>query len=514
MKKRYTDILDIKAEFKELPDQYLEAQWFNTIQSCTYYLTKNNTKTKIKINLGEMQIKPNGKMMEENFKEELSSCLTSQGITDNKEEGNRIFEHIKNYAIDQRKTNLAVAQERNRRNQSLNRERIFYNDKFKENGKRDRRAFKKKPQYIEECRKSLLKADSDKLLKEIEAGIKPFSQYEETQLLTPHITKFFHNLSAKYYCQNSDQKKLTDQKRIQFLKVLLSFIVPNDEELDNKPFFTQLLALRPERLAALAYQTKSNVDLLFELENFLEAKKSLKKMLANHISELDSSDPRHKLFEESGDDIIQKFIEDKQKLIKRKSEIKDNFLTEQINSSLKKILKEFPTNNEKKPEKKAPLVPLWKYFKNLITYNRKFKKSKNERAEKAKAEAAKAAVDAAAKAAVATAAAAATAAAVAEAAVRAAENVAEVTPSEATSYTSESEPESGAPELKAEIAKSFASDVYDNLAAKTETEAEAKAAEIEMSIREKAGLISKKIEGNPIEKEKAESVEEVPTKKN
>ena len=40
------------------------------------------------------------------------------------------------------------------------------------------------------------------------------------------------------------------------------------------------------------------------------------------------------------------------------------------------------------------------------------------------------------------------------------------------------------------------------------------AAEIEMAIREKAGLISKKIEGNPIEKEKAESPEEVPTKKN
>ena len=41
------------------------------------------------------------------------------------------------------------------------------------------------------------------------------------------------------------------------------------------------------------------------------------------------------------------------------------------------------------------------------------------------------------------------------------------------------------------------------------------AAEIEMAIREKAGLISKKIEGNPIEKEKAEAVtEEVPTKKN
>ena len=40
------------------------------------------------------------------------------------------------------------------------------------------------------------------------------------------------------------------------------------------------------------------------------------------------------------------------------------------------------------------------------------------------------------------------------------------------------------------------------------------AAEIEMAIREKAGLISKKIEGNPIEKEKAETLEEVPTKKN
>ena len=40
------------------------------------------------------------------------------------------------------------------------------------------------------------------------------------------------------------------------------------------------------------------------------------------------------------------------------------------------------------------------------------------------------------------------------------------------------------------------------------------AAEIEMAIREKAGLISEKIEGNPIEKEKAESTEEVPTKKN
>tara|TARA_B100000287_G_scaffold292919_1_gene276279 strand:+ start:216 stop:497 length:282 start_codon:yes stop_codon:yes gene_type:complete len=40
------------------------------------------------------------------------------------------------------------------------------------------------------------------------------------------------------------------------------------------------------------------------------------------------------------------------------------------------------------------------------------------------------------------------------------------------------------------------------------------AAEIEMAIREKAGLISEKIEGNPIEKEKAESKEEVSTKKN
>jgi len=40
------------------------------------------------------------------------------------------------------------------------------------------------------------------------------------------------------------------------------------------------------------------------------------------------------------------------------------------------------------------------------------------------------------------------------------------------------------------------------------------AAEIEMAIREKAGLISEKIEGNPIEKEKEESAEEVPTKKN
>ena len=41
-----------------------------------------------------------------------------------------------------------------------------------------------------------------------------------------------------------------------------------------------------------------------------------------------------------------------------------------------------------------------------------------------------------------------------------------------------------------------------------------------MAIREKAGLISEKIQGNPIEKEKVESaekvesVEEVPTKKN
>tara|TARA_B110000438_G_scaffold63128_1_gene63639 strand:- start:187 stop:666 length:480 start_codon:yes stop_codon:yes gene_type:complete len=40
------------------------------------------------------------------------------------------------------------------------------------------------------------------------------------------------------------------------------------------------------------------------------------------------------------------------------------------------------------------------------------------------------------------------------------------------------------------------------------------AAEIEMAIREKAGLISEKIEGNTIEKEKVESPEEVPTKKN
>ena len=41
------------------------------------------------------------------------------------------------------------------------------------------------------------------------------------------------------------------------------------------------------------------------------------------------------------------------------------------------------------------------------------------------------------------------------------------------------------------------------------------AAEIEMAIREKAGLISKKIEGNPLDKEKAEAVtEETPSKKN
>ena len=41
------------------------------------------------------------------------------------------------------------------------------------------------------------------------------------------------------------------------------------------------------------------------------------------------------------------------------------------------------------------------------------------------------------------------------------------------------------------------------------------AAEIEMAIREKAGLISKKIEGNPIEKEKvAPAEEEVNSKKN
>ena len=43
------------------------------------------------------------------------------------------------------------------------------------------------------------------------------------------------------------------------------------------------------------------------------------------------------------------------------------------------------------------------------------------------------------------------------------------------------------------------------------------AAEIEMAIREKAGVISKKIEGNPLDQEKekvADSKEEVPTKKN
>ena len=39
------------------------------------------------------------------------------------------------------------------------------------------------------------------------------------------------------------------------------------------------------------------------------------------------------------------------------------------------------------------------------------------------------------------------------------------------------------------------------------------AAEIEMAIREKAGVISKKIEGNPIEEEKTESKEEIPSKK-
>ena len=41
-------------------------------------------------------------------------------------------------------------------------------------------------------------------------------------------------------------------------------------------------------------------------------------------------------------------------------------------------------------------------------------------------------------------------------------------------------------------------------------------AEIEMAIREKAGVISKKIEGNPInqDKTKVESKEEIPTKKN
>jgi len=35
-----------------------------------------------------------------------------------------------------------------------------------------------------------------------------------------------------------------------------------------------------------------------------------------------------------------------------------------------------------------------------------------------------------------------------------------------------------------------------------------------MAIREKAGLISKKIEGNPIEKEKVVEEKETPTKKN
>ena len=42
------------------------------------------------------------------------------------------------------------------------------------------------------------------------------------------------------------------------------------------------------------------------------------------------------------------------------------------------------------------------------------------------------------------------------------------------------------------------------------------AAEIEMSIREKAGVISKKIEGNPLNEEKAEpeTKEDIPTKKN
>ena len=35
-----------------------------------------------------------------------------------------------------------------------------------------------------------------------------------------------------------------------------------------------------------------------------------------------------------------------------------------------------------------------------------------------------------------------------------------------------------------------------------------------MAIREKAGLISKKIEGNPIEKEKIAPAEEAPSKKN
>ena len=42
------------------------------------------------------------------------------------------------------------------------------------------------------------------------------------------------------------------------------------------------------------------------------------------------------------------------------------------------------------------------------------------------------------------------------------------------------------------------------------------AAEIEMAIREKAGMISKKIEGNPIDEEKVkkDQKEEVPSKKN
>ena len=42
------------------------------------------------------------------------------------------------------------------------------------------------------------------------------------------------------------------------------------------------------------------------------------------------------------------------------------------------------------------------------------------------------------------------------------------------------------------------------------------AAEIEMAIREKAGVISKKIEGNPIDQEKMkeDQKEEVPTQKN
>ena len=35
-----------------------------------------------------------------------------------------------------------------------------------------------------------------------------------------------------------------------------------------------------------------------------------------------------------------------------------------------------------------------------------------------------------------------------------------------------------------------------------------------MSIREKAGVISKKIEGNPLHKEKVEPKEEITTKKN